>query len=86
MSGGGGTNTWEVKEKWINTDIFTEDYHRKLYHLKLKGTSVPSAAIGFQKKIIPLNVLIENLMNEAENILKLWGITKKEFNTTLENK
>ncbi|HDZ19061.1 hypothetical protein LCGC14_1121930 [marine sediment metagenome] len=76
----------EVKEEWINTDILTEDYHRKLYHLTLRGTSVPSAAIGFQKKIISLNIFIENLINEAENILKLWGFTKEEFNTTLENK
>lgn len=70
----------DIKNDWINMDIFTEDYHKNLYHFALKGTSVPSPAIGFQKKIIPLKDFIENLMNNAENILKSWGFTKAEFN------
>lgn len=71
----------ERKENWINTDIFTEDYHRRLYHLTLGGTSVPSPTIGFQNKVVPLKSLIENIMNETENILKSWGFDKEEFNT-----
>ena len=70
----------DIKNDWINMDIFTEDYHKNLYHFALKGTRVPSPAIGFQKKIIPLKDFIENLMNNAENILKSWGFTKAEFN------
>lgn len=73
----------DVKNNWINTDIFTEEYHKKLYHLTLGGTRVPSAAIGFQRNIISLKRFIERLMNEAENILKSWGISLKEFNTTI---
>lgn len=65
----------------LDTDIFTEDYHRRLYHRRLGGTSVPSPSIGFQKKIIPLSDFIENIMNDAEYILKSWGFDKKEFNT-----
>jgi len=71
----------EMKEKWLNTDIFDEDYHKSLYHLTLGPTRVPSSAIGFQKHIIPLKVFIESLMNNAEDILRLWGFTKEEFNT-----
>lgn len=71
----------QIKDDWINMDIFTEAYHKKLYHLTLAGTSVPSAAIGFQKKVIPLKVFIENLMNDAKDILNLWGFNKEEFNT-----
>ena len=70
-----------VKENWVQTDIFSENYHKELYHLSLKGTSVPSAAIGFQNKIIPLKKFIENLMNDAEYILKSWGFIKDEFCT-----
>lgn len=71
----------EMKENWMNTDIFSENYHRRLYHLTLGPTRVPSSAIGFQKKIIPLNLFIENLINDAEDILKSWGFNKEEFNT-----
>jgi len=71
----------ERKEERINTDIFTEDYHRRLYHRRLGGTSVPSPTVGFQSKIIPLTTMIENIMNEAEYILKSWGFDKEEFNT-----
>lgn len=71
----------EVKKKWLETDIFTEEYHQRLYHRELKGTSVPSAAIGLQKDIIPLKTFIENTMNDAEEILKSLGFSKNEFST-----
>ena len=71
----------ERKEERINTDIFTEDYHRSLYHRGLGGTSVPSPAVGFQNKIIPLRIMIDNIINEAENILKSWGFNEEEFST-----
>ncbi|MFX1326167.1 MAG: hypothetical protein ACFE8N_14550, partial [Promethearchaeota archaeon] len=57
------------------------DYHRRLYHRNLSGTSVPSPSIGFQHKIVPLKIFIESMMNEAEKILKSFGFTKKEFTT-----
>ena len=71
----------EMKEKWMNTDIFNEDYHKGLYHLSLGPTRVPSSAIAFQKKIIPLKIFVESLMNDVEDILISWGFTKEEFNS-----
>ena len=71
----------EMKEKWMNTDIFDEDYHRGLYHLTLGPARVPSSAIGFQKEIFPLKTFIERLMIEAEDILKSTGFSKEEFTT-----
>lgn len=71
----------EKKENWVNTDIFSRDYHKRLYHLKLGGTSVPSPAVGYKNKIVSLKELIENIMGDAENILKSFGFTKEEFNT-----
>jgi len=70
-----------VKEEWINTDIFSEEYHKQLYHLSLKGTRVPSAAIGFQKEIISVKNMVENIMDKASGIIKSWGFTKDEFTT-----
>ncbi len=71
----------KLKEKWINEDIFTEDYHQKIYHLKLRDTALPSMAVGHRKKIIPIKDFIEEIMNESEGILRSWGFTAEEFNT-----
>jgi NAD(P)H-dependent flavin oxidoreductase YrpB (nitropropane dioxygenase family) len=71
----------ELKRKWLETDIFSKDYHHQLYHFKLQSTRVPSTAIAFQKDIISLKNLIENIMNEAENILKSMGFSIEEFKT-----
>ncbi len=71
----------DKKESWLKTDIFSEDYHKRLYHLKLGGTSVPSPAVGYNNKIIPLKDLIDNIMGNAERILESLGIPNGEFNT-----
>jgi len=71
----------ERKEERINTDIFTEDYHQSLYHRRFGGTRVPSPSVGFQNEIIPLRNMIENIVQEAELILKSWGFDKDEYST-----
>lgn len=71
----------ELKRRWLETDIFSKEYHHKLYHFKLQSTRVPSAAVAFQKEIVPIQNLIENIMNKTENILKSMGFTAEEFNT-----
>lgn len=71
----------EEKEDRINTDIFTEEYHKSLYHRRFGGTRVPSPSVGFQNEVIPLRTMIENIINEAEFILKSWGFDKEEFST-----
>ena len=71
----------DKKESWVSTDIFSEDYHKRLYHLRQGGTSVPSPAVGYNNKIVTLKELIENIMSNAENILKSLGFPKDEFNT-----
>ncbi|MBY9004993.1 MAG: nitronate monooxygenase [Candidatus Lokiarchaeota archaeon] len=68
-----------IKEQWLHTDILNEEYHKALYHFSLKGTRVPSPAIAFQKEIIPLKKFIENMMDEAELIVKSWKIDEQEF-------
>ncbi len=71
------------KENWVNTDIFTEDYHKRLYHSRLGGTGVPSPAIGFQTGIVSIKDLINDIIINAENTLKSFGFSKEEFNTTM---
>jgi NAD(P)H-dependent flavin oxidoreductase YrpB (nitropropane dioxygenase family) len=71
----------ELKSRWLETDIFSEEYHHQLYHFKLQSTRVPSTAVAFQKEVIPVKILIENIINEAEDILKSMGFTNEEFKT-----
>jgi len=71
----------EKKKSWVNTDIFSKDYHKRLYHLKLSGTSVPSPAVAYKNKIVSLKDLIKNIMDDAEDILKSLGFPKDQFNT-----
>lgn len=70
-----------LKEDWLNTDIFLEDYHQKLYHFSLKGTSVPSPATAFFNNEVSLKDFIEGLVDGAEKILRSWSFTNEEFNS-----
>jgi NADH:quinone reductase (non-electrogenic) len=68
-----------MKEQWLHTNVLSKEYHKSLYHFSLKGTRVPSPAITFQKEIKPLSEFIENLMSEAESILKSWKFNDQEM-------
>jgi NAD(P)H-dependent flavin oxidoreductase YrpB (nitropropane dioxygenase family) len=68
-----------MKEQWLQTDVLSEEYHRSLYHFSLKGTRVPSPAIAFQKEVKPLSEFIDNLMSEAESILKSWKVNDQDI-------
>lgn len=70
-----------VKQKWIQTDIYTEDFYKRIYHYNIKNFMAPSTAIAHCKEIIPMKKLIHNIINESEKILKTWGFTNNEFRT-----
>ncbi len=70
----------KLKEKWITSDVFTEDYHKKIYHFQLRDTALPSMAVSHRNKIITIKEFIEEIMNESEDILRSWGFTGEEFN------
>jgi hypothetical protein len=71
-----------MKEDWLNMDILTQEYHRALYHMTLQGTRVPSPSVAFQHgEIRPLKDLIEDIMLNAEKMLRSYGFTGNEFNT-----
>jgi len=70
-----------IKEKWLNLDIFDEQFHDKIYKYNLKNFMAPSTAIGHRKKTVPMKVLIEELIKNAEEILQSWGFDNNEINT-----
>jgi len=72
-----------IKERWINLDIFNKDFYDRIYHYNVKNFMAPSTAIGHRKKIIPLKTLIEEIITDAESILKSWGFNNTQINTAL---
>lgn len=69
----------DAKERWLDMNVLSEDYHRQLYHRDLRSTRVLSASIAHQKENISINELIEKIMNGAAEILKSWGFKKDQF-------
>ncbi len=68
------------KRKIIEQDIFDEKFYKKIFHLELKDSTIGSMAIGHCKKIVSVNIFIENIIYNAEKILKSWGFNSREFN------
>jgi NAD(P)H-dependent flavin oxidoreductase YrpB (nitropropane dioxygenase family) len=71
-----------IKEKWLQLDIFDEEFYKKIYYYNTKNFMAPSTAIGHFKELIPLNALINKIINKAEDLLKGWGFNNEEINLT----
>jgi len=74
----------KIKEKWLNINIFEENFYKKIFNYNVKNFMAPSMAIGHRKAVIPLRAFIEEITSEAEKILRSWGLSSKEFNSTSE--
>jgi NAD(P)H-dependent flavin oxidoreductase YrpB (nitropropane dioxygenase family) len=70
-----------IKEKWLNLDIFSKEFYKKIYHYNVKNFMAPSTAIGHLREIVPLTVLLSKLITETEGILALWGFNSDQFST-----
>ncbi|MFX0178464.1 MAG: nitronate monooxygenase [Candidatus Hodarchaeota archaeon] len=69
------------KMKLINQDIFDKEFYKQIYHFQLKDKSIWSPAAGHIEKVVSLKIFIENIISEAETILKSWGYRGNEFKT-----
>ncbi len=70
-----------IKEKWLQLDISEQNFHNKIYKYNVKNFMAPSTAIGHHNEIIPMKTLIEEMIKNAENILRSWGFDNNEINT-----
>ena len=70
-----------IKKKWLNLNVFDQQFHKKIYTFNVKNFMAPSTAIGHHNEIIPMKTLIEKMIKNAENILQSWGFDNNEFNT-----
>lgn len=73
----------KIKNKWINIDIFKEEFYKKIYHYNVKNFMAPSTAIGHRREIVRMEGIINGIIAEAEEILKKWGFTSNKINISL---
>jgi glutamate synthase domain-containing protein 2 len=70
-----------IKQKWLQTDIFSEDFHKRIYLYNKKNFMAPSTAIAHSKEVIPMKQFLQELISCAEEVIKSWGFNNNEFNT-----
>jgi nitronate monooxygenase len=74
--------TIDLKKNWLATNIFDEEYHKKIYDFNFRDIKTVSTAIGHRKIILSINSFIEEIIKGAEEILRSWGFKSEEFKST----
>jgi nitronate monooxygenase len=69
------------KRQVLTQDIFDEQFYKKIYHLELRDSPIGSMAVGHVDKETTIKEFIQNIMLNAEKILRTWGIKGDEFKT-----
>lgn len=59
-----------------------EEFHKKIFHLSLKDSPVPSMAVSLIDEIVPVKERIAQIITEADKILQQWGIQGDVLNLT----
>ena len=70
-----------VKQRWLQTDIYSQDFHERIYLYNKKNFMAPSTAIAHSKEVIPMKEFLSDMISNAENVLKSWGFNNNEFNS-----
>jgi NAD(P)H-dependent flavin oxidoreductase YrpB (nitropropane dioxygenase family) len=69
------------KRQVLHQDIFDENFYKKIFHLELRDSPVGSMAIGHVDKENTLKEFIQEIIANAEKILRNWGFSGNEFNS-----
>ncbi len=67
------------KKQVLYQDIFDEKFYKKIFHLELRDSPVGSMAVGHVNEETSIKEFIENIVSNAERILRTWGVTGNEF-------
>jgi len=70
------------KRQVLTQDIFDEQFHKKIYHLELRDSPIGSMAVGHVDKETTIKEFIDNIVSNAEKILRNWGFSGDTFNNT----
>lgn len=73
------SDSW--KKTLINQDIFDKKFYKKVFHFQSRDTAVGSMATGHCDEIVSVKEFIDNIVSNAEKILKKWDYQGNEFNT-----
>ncbi|MBA7551842.1 Inosine-5'-monophosphate dehydrogenase [subsurface metagenome] len=65
------SETW--KKQVLYQDIFDEKFYKKIFHLELRDSPIGSMAVGHVEKETSIKQFIENIISNAEKILRRWG-------------
>ena len=68
------------KKQVLYQDIFDEKFYKKIFHLELRDSAIGSMAVGHIDKETTVEEFIQNVITNAEEILRNWGIKGDEFN------
>ena len=69
------------KRQVLTQDIFDEQFYKKIYHLELRDSPIGSMAVGHVDEETTIKEFIQNIIINAEKILRTWGIKGDEFKT-----
>lgn len=69
------------KRQVLTQDIFDEQFYKKIYHLELRDSPIGSMACGHVNEETTIKQFIENIVSNAEKILRIWGIEGNEITT-----
>ena len=73
------SETW--KNQVLHQDIFDEKFYKKIFHLELRDSPIGSMAVGHVNEETSIKEFIENIVLNAEKILRNWGVEGNKFNT-----
>lgn len=67
------------KRQVLTQDIFDEKFYKKIFHLELRDSPIASMAVGHIDEETTVKQFIDDIILNAEKILKNWGITGNKF-------
>ena len=71
------SDTW--KKQVLHQDIFDEKFYKKIFHLELRDSPIGSMAVGHVNEETSIKQFIENIISNAEKILRRWGFEENEI-------
>jgi len=59
----------------VNVKAYDDpEFYKKIFHLSLKDSPVPSMAVSLINEILPIKDRLARIINEADEILRKWGV------------
>ena len=71
----------EQKLRLVKQSSFDPELYPKIYHHELKDSGVGSMTVGVINKIVTVKEFIDNIIKNAEKILRSWGFKGNVFST-----